>query len=168
MSNLTAQVTSDVVNALGSVVDLEPEVSDAFTQTISSVLSKYYLATEAPSTTTTTSSGSGEGLKVQLKRKKKKRDTSNRKPSKNAYHFFVAARMPEVKESGVEAKQRMATIGSMWKSVTETEKAPYVAAASAFNAKVTELTANEGWAKTEVQNAAQEAAVVALSSTSSS
>lgn len=164
MSNLTAQVTSDVVNALGSVVDLEPEVSDAFTQTISSVLSKYYLATEAPSTTT---SSGGEGLKVQLKRKKKKRDTSNRKPSKNAYHFFVAAKMPEVKASGVEAKQRMATIGAMWKSVTETEKAPFVEAANAFNSTVAELTQTEGWDKTEVQDAAQTAAVAVLSSTSS-
>ena len=161
-TNLTAQVTSDVVTALGAVCDLEGEVREAFSQTISGVLSKYHLATEAPSEAVAADGDSDGTVKVQLKKKKKKRDTSHRKPSKNAYHFFVAAKMPEVKASGVESKQRMKQIGLMWGKTDADGKAPFNAAAKTFNEKVAEMTATEGWVKADVAAAAQAVAVLAL------
>jgi hypothetical protein len=156
MTDLTAQVTSDVVDALGGVCDLEGEVRAAFTETISQVLGKYYIATEAPS-------APASGGKISIKKKGAKK-ASNRKPSKNPYHFFVAATMPKVKEDGVEPKQRMKRIGELWKATDDEGKAPFTAMAEAYNAKVAELTAEEGWVKEDVHAAAQEAADAVASS----
>jgi hypothetical protein len=70
---------------------------------------------------------------------------SDKIPHKNGYHFFVAAKMGEVKEAGVGAKDRMKTIGEMWKKLTEAEKVPFQEKAKTYNDSVEAEMKTTGW-----------------------
>ncbi len=104
MDKLKSTVASEVVQELCKICDLDPEVEKQFTAIIGNVLNKYFLYITEQVTMKT---------KVGLK---KKRRASNRKPCKNAYHFFVAQQMKHAKNAEQESKKRMKLIGRWWKS----------------------------------------------------
>jgi hypothetical protein len=76
---------------------------------------------------------------------KKATPKSDKIPHKNGYHFFVADKMGQVKEQGVGAKERMKTIGEMWKLLSEDDRKPFKGKAQLFNDAVDGEMKNEGW-----------------------
>ena len=129
--------------ALSNICDLEAEVLSAFQSALEEVASAHLakLASGA-------SSEGGAKLKLTKKDTGKARVTKPKEDkisAKNAYHFFVAAKMGEVKTAGVEPKGRMKRIGEMWKALGEDERGPYKAMATKYNEIVLEAQKSDDW-----------------------
>src|SRR5689334_20595261 len=110
-------LVDEQVKSLGSICDLESDVTQAFHAALLAVAERHL----ANLTTATSSGASGEKIKIGKKTgtKRATKPKEDKLSSKNAYHFFVAAKMGEVKAAGVEAKGRMKRIGEMWKALSE-------------------------------------------------
>jgi len=132
---MSAKVLVDEqVKSLSSICDLESDVTQAFHAALLQVAERHL----ANLSTTTTAASTGEKIKIGKKAGAKRvtKTKEDKLSSKNAYHFFVAAKMGEVKAAGVEAKGRMKRIGEMWKALSEDERKPYKDMAARYNEHV--------------------------------
>jgi hypothetical protein len=86
------------------------------------------------------------GKKVKKASTRKVGTKSDKIPHKNGYHFFVAAKMGEVKAAGVGAKDRMKKIGDMWKELVEEGRKPYQEKARLYNESVDNEMKLPDWA----------------------
>ena len=125
-------LVDEQIKSLGSICDLEPDVTQAFHSALLQVAERH-LATMSANTAST--AVSGEKIKIGKKAttKRTSKPKEDKLSSKNAYHFFVAAKMSEVKAAGVEAKGRMKRIGEMWKALSDDDRKPYKDMASRYN-----------------------------------
>lgn len=64
--------------------------------------------------------------------------------TKTGYHFFVAAKMSEIKDK-TNSKERMGVIGAMWKKVSEDNRQPYQACSKFYNEIIDNEMKNDGW-----------------------
>ena len=112
MANIE-KIASELLSQLSSMCELDRETQEAIRPSFLEVLKKHI--TDAPSAS-----------EKPEKTKKASKKSTEPKPEKltknNAYHFFVAAKMGVVKDSGVAAKERMTTIGEMWKKLSDDER----------------------------------------------
>lgn len=136
-------LVNEQVKSLSAICELETEVTDAFRKAMLPIAERYLAQASA---------GSAAGSDGKLKLTKKggaKRGTAKPKEekltSKNGYHFFVAAKMAEVKNAGVEAKGRMKAIGDKWKALDDAGRAPYKSMAERYNAHVTAESKTADW-----------------------
>ena len=136
-------LVDEQVKALSSICDLEKEVTDAFHAAMLPIAERH-LASLATAPAATTGEGKIKiGKKVGAKRATKPKE--EKLSGKNAYHFFVADKMGEVKAAGVEAKSRMKRIGEMWKALAEDQRLPYKAMAERYNAFVGQEMKTSDW-----------------------
>ena len=138
-------LVDEQVKAVSSICDLEPEVTQAFHAAMLPIAERH-LSSLATSQTGGVSSGDGKikiGKKTPAKRTTKPKE--EKLSGKNAYHFFVADKMSEVKAAGVEAKSRMKRIGEMWKALNDAERQPYKDMADRYNAYVAKEMQTSDW-----------------------
>lgn len=131
-------IVAELLDALSSMCELDRETINALKPGLQSVIQKHISAFAAP-----TAAKAKGTRKTGTKRATTKSDTI---PHKNGYHFFVAAKMGEVKNAGVGAKERMKTIGEMWKALNEEGKKIYQDKAKTYNEAVDAEMKNPDWA----------------------
>ena len=141
MSNVQT-VVSDLLKAISGICDLEDSTQKAFSEVMLPILQTALSASA--------SSGSGDGTKIKLGKgkggsKKSSKPKEEKLASKNGYHFFVAAKMGEVKAAGVGAKERMGKIGGMWKALNDDTRKPYKEMAERYNAHVAKEMQSPDW-----------------------
>lgn len=141
-------IVAELLDALSSMCELDKDTINALKPGLQSVIQKHAAAFAAPTAAKTKGT-----RKTGTKRATTK---SDKIPHKNGYHFYVAAKMGEVKNAGVGAKERMKTIGEMWKKLDEEGKKPYQDKAKIYNEAVDGEMKNPDWAtrrETIVSNA---------------
>src|SRR5437667_7614698 len=102
-------VVDEQSKALSSICELESEVTNAFHAAMLPIAERYLASAGASASVVP----AGEKIKIGTKKTATKRATKPKEEklsSKNGYHFFVAAKMGEVKSAGGEAKARMKRI----------------------------------------------------------
>lgn len=133
-------LVDEQVTALSSICELENEVTQAFRSAMLPIAERH-LAVAAQS-------GGASSEKIKITKKPTKRNTKPKEEKiagKNAYHFFVADKMGEVKAAGIEAKSRMKRIGEMWKSLDDQSRQPYKDMAERFNSYIAIEMRNPDW-----------------------
>jgi hypothetical protein len=112
--------THEIMDSLISNFELDKDAINQLTPVIRNVVDKNIKNLDTPNT-----------KKIKMTTKKSTKDTKI--PHKTAYHFFVAAKMGEVKNAGVAAKERMKYIGEIWKKLSDVEKEPFQGQAKSYN-----------------------------------
>ncbi len=141
MSVLAKSIVDEQIKSLEQICDLEQDVIQAFHVALLQVAERHLA-------TLSTGSTPVSGEKIKLGKKATKRVTKPKEEklsSKNAYHFFVAAKMGEVKAAGVEAKGRMKRIGEMWKALSDDERKPFKDMATRYNDYVQNEMKSDDW-----------------------
>lgn len=132
-------LVEEQVKSLSTICELEPDVTKAFQDALLQVAERHLSAQS--------SSSGGDKIKLEKKAgtKKASKPKEDKISHKNAYHFFVAAKMPEVKAEGVEAKGRMKSIGEKWKALAEPDRQPYKDMAVRYNDYVNNAMKSGDW-----------------------
>jgi hypothetical protein len=140
------KITSELVKALSDVCQLDDETVGQLRPVLLEVIQKN-LAEFAPAP-----KGKKGGAPKKEKEEKEPEEAEEEEPKsdkihhRNAYHFFVNAKMNVVKDNkDVAAKQRMKVIGEMWKKVTDDEKKPFQEQARLYNESVDLATQKTDW-----------------------
>jgi hypothetical protein len=149
-------IVEEIFKAINAVCDLDDQIVTHLRPGLVAIATKYFVVNSA------TSDASAEGGKGKGKGKGKKSDKpkSTKIARKNAYHFFVAAKMGEVKSQDIVANERMKRIGEMWKQLDEAGRKPFGDMASLFNEYVDKEIKTAGWEarRDEIIKAANKAA----------
>lgn len=136
----SAQLVKELVSALSGICELETDIMNAFRDAMTPIVEKHVATL-----------GSSTGEKVKLTKKGAVAKTRTSKPkedkltTKNGYHFFVAAKMGEVKAANVPAKERMKKIGEMWKGLDDAGKQPFKSMAERYNAHIATESKSADW-----------------------
>jgi len=133
------KIVNEIMKELAEVCDLDDSIQSTLKPVIQKVIKKY-MTDIVPVAT------SAEAPVKTKKGSKKATVKSDKIPHKNGYHFFVGAKMNEVKDAGVPSKERMTHIGSMWGGLDENGRKPYQEMARLFNESVDGEMKTEGWA----------------------
>jgi hypothetical protein len=141
-------LVDEQVKALSSICELESDVTQAFHAAMLPIAERHLTSAGSSSPAATGGEKIKLGKKAGTKRASKPKE--EKLSSKNGYHFFVAAKMSEVKAQGVEAKGRMKKIGEMWKALSEADRQPYKNMAARYNEHVgTEMKTSDWKARKE-------------------
>ena len=135
-------LVDEQIKSLGNICELESDVIQAFHGALIAVAERH-LANLSATVSPVVTEKIKIGQKTTTKRASKPKE--DKLSSKNAYHFFVAAKMGEVKAAGVEAKGRMKRIGEMWKELTDEDRSPYKAMATRYNDHVQNEMKSADW-----------------------
>lgn len=135
-------LVDEQVKALSAICDLEAEVTAAFHAALLPIAERY-LASSSASGSLTSDGKIKIGKKTGGKRVSKPKE--EKLSTKNSYHFFVADKMAEVKQQGIEAKLRMKKIGEMWKALSDEQRLPYKEMADRYNAFVAKEMQTDDW-----------------------
>lgn len=120
-------IVKELLDELSKMCELDVDTVNTLRPGLMKVIQKYMTVHSVP-----VSVGGGNNTKNMAKKATKKSEKT-KIPHKNAYHFYVAAKMGEVKEAGVVAKERMKKIGEMWRELNENDHKPYQASAQIYN-----------------------------------
>lgn len=134
---MASEIVDELLNELSSMCELDRDTVAQLKPGMMKVVQKHMGAFTGGSAPVEKKTKKGTGKRASTK--------SDKIPHKNGYHFFVAAKMGEVKEAGVGAKDRMKTIGEMWKKLTEAERQPYQDKAKTYNEFVEAEMKTPGW-----------------------
>jgi hypothetical protein len=134
-------LVDEQVKSLATICELDSDVMQAFHGALLTVAERH-LASMTPAST---SSGEKIALTKKGTAKRASKPKEDKLSSKNAYHFFVAAKMGEVKAAGVEAKGRMKRIGEMWKALVDEDRQPFKDMASRYNEYVQNEMKSADW-----------------------
>lgn len=149
------KIVSELLDALSTVCELDKETISVLRPELFSVVHRNMTALSVPVPSVE---------KVKVSRSSSKRvPKSDKIPHKNAYHFFVASKMGEVKDAGVGAKERMKTIGEMWKKLPEEGRLPFQEKAQHYNQSVDSAMSEPDWAsrREDIVSSANQSAGVA-------
>lgn len=132
------KITAELIEALSSVCELDSDTIAQLKPALQNVVKKHVseMVGGTPPVAEKVKGKKGGAKKVSTK--------SDKIPHKNGYHFYVAAKMMEIKES-VAAKERMKIIGEMWKKLGEDEKKPFQDQAHLYNESVDGEMKTENW-----------------------
>ena len=135
------QLVDEQLKRLASLCDLDADVLASFRKELLEVAQTHLARLSASSSAS--APAEGESKRKGGKRAPKAKPTKI--SAKNGYHFFVAAKMAEVKSAGVEAKARMKQIGDLWKATAEADRAPFKEMATKYNEYVATECKTAGW-----------------------
>jgi hypothetical protein len=132
------KIVSELLEELSSMCELDRDTVAQLKPVLLKVIQRHLSAL---------SGGAASSVDKKTKKGTGKRAStkSDKIPHKNGYHFFVAAKMGEVKDAGVGAKDRMKTIGEMWKKLTEADRVPFQDKAKTYNDSVDTEMKTTGW-----------------------
>jgi len=135
---MAGKIVDELFNKLSTTCELEDEIVNALRPGFLEVVEKHL------SPPTEVQSGEGKTRTRKTTTKRVTSPKSDKIPHKNAYHFFVAAKMVEVKDS-VAAKDRMKHIGELWKKISDDERKTFVDKADSYNVSVDEAMKSSDW-----------------------
>lgn len=135
---MAGKIVDELFNKLATTCELEDEIVNALRPGFLEVVEKHL------SPPTEVQSGEGKTRTRKTATKRATSPKSDKIPHKNAYHFFVAAKMVEVKDS-VAAKDRMKHIGELWKKISDDERKTFVDKADSYNVSVDEAMKSSDW-----------------------
>lgn len=139
------KITNELVVALSEVCQLDDETVGQLRPILLKVIQKNIIEfTPAPK--------AKKGAPKKEKEEKKEEEPAEEEAKsdkihhRNAYHFFVNAKMDIVKDNKeVAAKQRMKAIGDMWKLLSEDDKKPFQEQARLYNESVDQAILKPDW-----------------------
>jgi ribosomal protein L12E/L44/L45/RPP1/RPP2 len=145
------KITAELVTALSEVCQLDDETVDQLRPILLKVIQKNLAEfASAPAPKAKKGAPKKEAKEEKDAKEEKEEVEEEAKTDKihhrNAYHFFVNAKMDVVKDNKeVAAKQRMKAIGDMWKLLNEDDKKSFQDQARRYNESVDAAIQKPDW-----------------------